>query len=154
MRWLKTARLDLLLTAAAVLAVSGPLLFTHSGFAVDFTNFLWLAWVAGKELVQAGHPSYFLNASNLDIGVFYPIYSFYGGPLFMITGGISELLDGNAVFAFVGVTVLAIAASYVGMLWLGREFGLHGVTAHGSALTVITSAYYLHHESIRTRRMA
>src|ERR1700684_4259907 len=49
--------LDLALSAGVVLLVAAPMLFTKSGFAVDFTNHLWLTWVAGKALAQAGHPS-------------------------------------------------------------------------------------------------
>jgi hypothetical protein len=133
--------IDVLLTAAAVLMVSGPLLFTHSGLALDFTNSLWMVWVAGKMLAEVGHPEFFVDTTTL--GVFYPLFAFYGGPLFMVAGAISELLGGHAVIAFVGVTVLAIIGVYVGMLWLGREFGLRGLVAHAPALTVLTSAYFI-----------
>jgi hypothetical protein len=133
--------LDLLVGATVVVLVAAPMLFTDSGFAVDFTNHLWLTWVAGKALVESGHPSYFLNAS--EVGVFYPWFAFYGGSLYMIVGGISELLGGHPVLAFVGVTTLAVAGSYLGMVWLGRELGLRGMLSHAPALTVVTSAYYI-----------
>lgn len=132
--------LDVFATTVIVLVVVAPLLFTDSGFALDFTNHLWLVWAASKALVQAGHPSYFINAK--DIGVFYPFFAFYGGTLYAITGAIAEL-TGDPVSAFVGVTVLAVAGSYAGMLWLGRELGLRGWTAHAPALVVVTSAYYI-----------
>jgi hypothetical protein len=61
----------------------------------------------------------------------------------MATGGISELLGGHPVIAYVGVTVIAIAGAYVGTLWLGRQFGLRRWVAHAPALTVVTSAYYV-----------
>jgi hypothetical protein len=141
-RW-AFGRVGVLLAAAVVTLVASPMLFTKSGFAVDFTNQLWLAWVAGKALAQAGHPSYFFNANNVFAGVFYPWFAFYGGTLATITGGISELLGGRAVIAFVGVTTIAIAGSYAGMLWLGREFRLRGWTSHMPALVVVTSAYYI-----------
>jgi hypothetical protein len=141
MRWTRTTRTDVLLTAAATLVVSGPMLFTRSGFGEDFTNTLWLVWVAGKTLAQAGHPEFFLNTQTL--GVFYPLFTFYGGPLYMTTGAISELLGGNAEIAFIGVTMVAIAGTYGGMVWLGREFGLRGLVAHAPALVVVTSAYYI-----------
>lgn len=141
MRWTRTTKIDVLLSAAAVLAVSGPLLFTRSGFAFDFTNSLWLVWVAGKDLVQAGHPGFFLNTTKF--GVFYPLFAFYGGPLFAATGAIAELLGGNAVLAFLGVTVLAIAGVYGGTLWLARQLGVRGLTAHAPALTILTSAYFI-----------
>ncbi len=132
---------ELLVAALVVTLVAAPMLFTSSGFAVDFTNQLWLTWAAGNSLVQAGHPSYFLNASGM--GVFYPWFAFYGGGLYMIVGGISELAGGHPILAYVGVTTLAIAGSYLGMVWLGREFGLRGWASHAPALVVVTSAYYI-----------
>jgi hypothetical protein len=132
---------DLLVAALAVILVAAPMLFTSAGFAVDFTNHLWLIWAAGRALVQSGHPSYFLNASGM--GVFYPWFAFYGGTLYMIVGGISELSGGHPIFAYVGVTTLAIAGSYLGMMWLARELGLRGWASHAPALAVVTSAYYI-----------
>jgi hypothetical protein len=134
-------RLDLLIGAGAVLIVAAPLLFTSSGFGLDFTNHLWLSWVEGTELAHAGHPSYFLNAHN--IGVFYPWFAFYGGTLYTLTGGISDLLGGQPIAAYIAVTTLAIAASYGGVVSLGRSFGLRGLPAHAPALAVVTSAYYV-----------
>ena len=93
-----------------MLIVSGPLLLTRSGFAYDFTNSLWMVWVAGKMLLQAGHPEFFLDAKTL--GVFYPLFAFYGGPLYMATGALSALLGGHAEIAFVAVTMLGIAGVY------------------------------------------
>jgi len=133
-------RTDALLATGAVLVVAAPLLLTSSGFAGDFTNHLWAVWTAGRNLVHAGHPSYFINAEGL--GVFYPFFAFYGGTLYAITGALAEL-TGDPVKTFVAVTVLAVAGSYAGMLWLGRELGLKGWTAHAPALVVVTSAYYI-----------
>lgn len=132
---------DALLTLAAVLLVSGPLLFTKSGFERDFTNSLWMAWVAGKMLVEVGHPSLFINTTSL--GVFYPLFAFYGGPLYALTGGVMELFGGDAELAFVGITMLGITGAYGGTLWLGRQLGLRDLSAHAAALTVITSAYLI-----------
>lgn len=129
---------------AAVLAVTAPLLFTKSGFAPDFTNALWLVSVAGRGLVEAGHPNFFINApAEYEMGVFYPWFAFYAGPLYMIAGGIAELIGGHPEIAFAGITVLAVVGAYGGTLWLGREFGLRGWIAHAPALAVITSAYYI-----------
>jgi hypothetical protein len=137
----RSSWVDLLIAVAAVLLVAAPMLFTRSGFGLDFTNHLWLNWVEGTGLSRAAHPSYFLNANG--IGVFYPIFAFYGGTLYTVVGGISDLLGNQPIAAYVGFTTLAIAASYGGMLWLGRELGLHGRTIHAPALTVVTSAYYI-----------
>jgi hypothetical protein len=131
----------LLVAVVVVILVAAPMLFTESGFAVDFTNHLWLSWVAGKALVQAGHPTYFLSASG--VGAFDPWFAFYGGTLYMIVGGISELSGGHPILAYVGVTTLTIAGSYLGMMWLARECGLRGWATHAPALTVVTSAYYI-----------
>ena len=140
-RKLQMHGVDALLTGAVTLAVAAPLLFTRSGFALDFTNHLWLVWAAGRALVESGHPSYFINTTTQ--GVFNPWFAFYGGTLYMTTGAISELFGGHPVIAYVGVTVLAIAGAYAGTLWLGRQFGLRGWIAHAPALTVVTSAYYI-----------
>jgi len=132
---------DALLASAAVLMVAAPMLFTDSGFGLDFTNHLWLTWVAGRELVAAGHPGYFVSASGL--GVFDPWFAFYGGTLYTVTGAISELLGGHPALAFVGVSTIAIAGAYGGTLWLGRQLGLARWISHAPALVVITSAYYV-----------
>jgi hypothetical protein len=129
-----------LATVAITLVVASPMLLTRSGFAIDFTNYLWTAWAAGRELVHAGHPAYFLNTTGA--GIFYPWCAFDGGPLYMGTGLISWLLGGHGEVAFVAVTMFSIAGSYGGVLWLGRQLGLGGWTAHAPALTVVTSAYY------------
>jgi hypothetical protein len=139
--WKKRTLRDVLAAAVAVTLVAAPMLFTTSAISIDFTNHLWLTWAAGNALVQAGHPTYFLNTAN--IGVFYPWFAFYGGSLYMIVGGISELLGGHPVLAYVGATTLAIAGSYLGMVWLARGFGLRGWAAHVPALVVVTSAYYI-----------
>jgi len=134
-------RADVAIAASAVLLVAAPLLFTRSGFALDFTNHLWLSWVQGNGLAQAGHPVYFLNARG--IGVFYPWFAFYGGTLYAIVGGLSDLLGEQPIAAYLGVTILAIAGSYGGIVWLGRQFGLRGLSVHAPALAVVTSAYYI-----------
>ena len=124
-----------------VLFVAAPLLFTDSTFGGDFITHLWLTWVAGKALVQVGHPVYFLNLNGA--GVFDPWFAFYGGTLYTLTGGLGDLLGGDAVLAFVVVTTLAIAGAYGGTLWLARQLGLRGWIGHAPALVVVTSAYYV-----------
>ena len=124
-----------------VTLVAAPLIFTRSGFALDFTNSLWMTWVAGKEMVAAGHPSYFLNTNVM--GVFYPLLAFEGATTLVLTGGLGELIGGHPLIAFVGITTLAIAADYVGTLWLARRFGLRGWLAHVPSITIVTSAYYI-----------
>jgi hypothetical protein len=132
---------DALATAVVVLIVAAPMLFTSSGFALDFTNHLWLAWAAGKALVENGHPSFYLNTTGL--GVFYPFYAFYGGTLYAATGAVAELLAGHVILAYTGVTMMGVASAYGGTLWIARQLGVRGWIAHAPALTVVTSAYYI-----------
>ncbi len=134
---------EVLLATAAVLAVTGPALFTHESFGLDFTNHMWLSSVAGRSLVEAGHPSYFINSLNADTGVFYPFFAFTGGTLYTIIGALGELIGGHVLIAYLGFIVLTVAANYGGTLWLGRELGLRGWLAHAPALVVVTSAYYI-----------
>lgn len=138
---ISTTGFDVLMVVAAVLVVTAPVLFTNSGFAVDFTDDLWVGWVAGREFIQGWHPSYFFNTNQL--GVFYPFFAFYGGTLYTATGVVSDMLGNNPLVGFAAVTALAVTGSYTGMLWLGRQLGLRGWTAHAPALTVVTSAYYI-----------
>jgi hypothetical protein len=132
---------DVLLTTAMVTLIAAPMLFTRSGFALDFTNSLWLTWAAGKGLVAAGHPSFFLNSDVM--GVFYPWLAFEGATLLVLTGGFGELLGGHPELAFVSVTTLAIAADYIATLWIARRFGLRGLLAHAPSIAIVTSAYYI-----------
>jgi hypothetical protein len=143
---------DWALTVAAVALVSSPALFSQSGFATDFTNHLWLLDVAGKNLVAAGHPTFFLNAighgsatnvaSVSPIGVFEPFYAFYGGTLYTLVGAIAQLL-GSPVAAYVGFIVFMIASCYRGTLLVARQAGLSTWWSHLPALTVVTSAYFV-----------
>jgi hypothetical protein len=140
---LKSARTDVLLAAAAVLVVTGRMLFTHENFGGDFTNAMWLASVAGRGLVEAGHPSYFINTLNPDTGVFYPFFAFTGGTFYATIGGVGELFGGHFVIVYLGFVTLAVIGAYGGTLWLGRELGLRGWLAHTPPLVVVTSAYYV-----------
>ena len=135
---LSTTTVDALVALVAVAVVSAPLL--RSNAPLDLVNHLWVVWAGGKALAQAGHPSYFINTTTQ--GVFNPWFAFYGGTLYMATGALSQL-SGHPYVAYAGVTVLAIAATYVGTLVFGRQFGLRGLLAHAPALAVVTSAYYI-----------
>jgi hypothetical protein len=131
--------IDVAIASVAIAVVAAPMV-VRANEPLDFVNHLWLTWVAGKALVAAGHPAYFINTTTE--GVFNPFFAFYGGTLYNLTGAVSEL-TGHPYLAYVVVTVLAIAAAYVGTLALARQFGLRGLIAHAPALTVITSAYFI-----------
>jgi hypothetical protein len=135
---LSTTTVDVLVSLVVVAVVSAPLLRTNA--PLDLVNHLWVSWAGGKALAQAGHPSYFINTTTQ--GVFNPWFAFYGGTLYMATGALSQL-SGHPYVAFAAVTVAAIAATYVGTLVFGRQFGLRGLLAHAPALAVVTSAYYI-----------
>jgi uncharacterized integral membrane protein len=140
--WNRLSRhgVDVIVSLAAIAVVSAPLL-GRSTQPLDFANYLWLAWAAGKGFIAAGHPVLFTN-TGAD-GAFYPIFAFYGGTLFAATGLLGELLGGQILVAYTAVCVLAIAAVYLGTLSLARQLGVRGLIAHAPAICAITSAYYV-----------
>lgn len=131
---------DVIVSVAVIALVSEPLV-GRTTQPLDFANYLWLAWAAGKGFIAAGHPVLFTNTGG--DGPFYPIFAFYGGTLFAATGLLGELLDGQILVAYTAVCVLAIAAVYVGTLSLARQLGVRGLIAHAPAICAITSAYYV-----------
>jgi len=135
---------DLLVGAAAVLIVGGPMFFTRGGYSQDFTNSLWLIWVAGHHFGHSLWPSYFLNvnAAGGINGIFNPEFAFYGGPLYAFTGALSALLANHAAIAYAAVTALALSAAYGGCWWLARLCGVRGLLAHIPALVMLTGSYY------------
>src|ERR1700683_5052421 len=132
---------DILVTLVVAVVVASPALFTRSGFYVDWTNDLWLVAIQQHAISSGLIPSYYLDAHGL--GVFYPIYMFYGGPLFAIVGGIAALLGGDVVAAYVGFIVLSAAAAYGGLLWLARPLGVPAGVAHHPPAHLRPTAYYI-----------
>jgi len=135
---------DLLVAAVVVLTVGAPMFFTHDGFSQDFTNALWLIWVAGHHFGHSLWPSYFLNinAPGTVTGIFYPEYAFYGGPLYTAAGALSALLFNHATIAYAAVTAAAMSAAYGGCWWLARQCGVRGMLAHVPPVVLLTSSYY------------
>lgn len=107
----------------------------------DFTNHLWLVASQESSLSTSLRPSYFMNTTTE--GIFNPWFGFYGGTLYTSVGAIGALLGDRPIAAYVGVTLVAMGAAYGGLLWLARQLGLRGWTAHAPALTFVTSAYYV-----------
>jgi hypothetical protein len=134
------ALIDVAIATLAVLLIASPLLFTGDGFAPDFTNDLWLVGYQQHVIAAHLHPTLFLQTHQ---GVFYPLFAFYGGTLFALTGALAALLGGSTILAFEVVTVAAIAAAYGGLFWLARQLGVKGVLAHAPAIVFVTSAYYV-----------
>jgi hypothetical protein len=138
---LTPAVIDVAIATLAVLLIASPLLFTSDGFAPDFTNELWLADYQQHVIAAHLHPTLFLQTQRL--GVFYPLFAFYGGTLFALTGALAVVLGGSTILAFEVVTVAAIAAAYGGLFWLARQLGVRGLLAHAPAIVFVTSAYYV-----------
>jgi hypothetical protein len=136
-----SAVVDVAIATLAILLIASPLLFTSDGFAPDFTNAIWLAGVQEHAIAAHGYPTLFLHTQQG--GVFYPIFAFYGGTLFALTGGLAALLGGSTILAFELVTLAAIVAAYGGLFWLARQLGVKGVLAHAPAIVFVTSAYYV-----------
>lgn len=128
-------------TVVACLVVAGPALFTRNGFGLDFTNHLWLSWVQQQAISAHGAPTYFVSAS--PVGIDYPVFIFYGGSLYALTGALGALFFGHIIVAFVAVCTIAVAAAYGGMLWLARQLGARTWAAHAPAITFCASAYYV-----------
>jgi hypothetical protein len=102
---------------------------------------MWLAGYQHHAIATNLHPTLFLHTRQS--GVFYPLFAFYGGTLFALTGALAVVLGGSTFVAFEVVTVAAIAAAYGGLLWLARQLGVKGLMAHAPAIVFVTSAYYV-----------
>jgi hypothetical protein len=136
----KPSALDLGVPFVVLLLLAAPALFTRSGFIDDWVNHLWLTWLQSREISATGHPSLFINVEPL--GVFYPNFAFYGGTLYAL-GGYLMAMTGAPVAVFVALIVLSFVACYAGTLWVARQAGVTGTTAHLPAMIVVTGAYYL-----------
>ncbi len=119
--------------------------FTRGGYSEDFTNSLWLIWVAGHHFGHSLWPSFFLNvdASGGINGIFNPEFAFYGGPLYTATGALSALLFNHAAAAYALVTAAVLSGAYGGCWWLARQCGVRGLLAHVPAIVMLTGAYYV-----------
>lgn len=140
-RLLKPAVIDVGIATFAVLLVASPLLFTRDGFVPDFTSDMWFAGYQQHMISAHLHPTLFLQTQQE--GVFYPLFAFYGGALFAITGALAVVLGGSTVLAFELATLAAMAAAYGGIFWIARQLGVRGAMAHAPALVFVTSAYYV-----------
>ncbi len=140
-RLLRPAVTDVAIATLAVLLVASPLLFTRDGFAPDFTSDMWFAGYQQHMISTHLHPTLFLQTQQE--GVFYPLFAFYGGGLFAITGALAVVLGGSTVLAFEVATLAAMAAAYGGLFWIARQLGVRGAMAHAPALVFVTSAYYV-----------
>ncbi len=132
---------DAAVVILAALILGSPAVFTHDGFMSDFTNHLWLVWVQQSAISHHLLPTYFISAPQ--VGVFYPVFEFYGGTLYAVTGALATLLAGHVTVAYVATMLLSVAAAYGGLLWLARQLGVRSWLAHAPAIVFVTSAYYV-----------
>jgi hypothetical protein len=126
----------------AVLLIVGHTLLTESDqISGDFrTNLLYIEEQA-HGLRQNHTPTLFLTSAT-SAAAFYPIFAFYGGTFFTLTGLIA-LLVGSALTAAVIVSMAALAAAYGGWYWLARLAGLRRWPAHAPAIVFVTAPVVL-----------
>jgi hypothetical protein len=117
-----------------------PLLFTNATFNEDWLNHLWYMWHQSLAIRAEHHPSLFLDYSG---GILYPLYAFYGGTLYAITGALSLALGNAPLETYILTYLVGFAAAYGGWYWMARMFGLRGWLAPLPGLVFVTSAPYL-----------
>jgi hypothetical protein len=124
----------------AALVIIVPDLLSTSRVPPDLTNHLWVVRVQAQAISQHLAPAYFINASA--VGVFYPMFVFYGGTLYAAVGA-AVALFGHAQAAYFGATGLAVTSAYGGLVWLSRQLGVRSWRAHAPAIGYVASAYYV-----------
>jgi hypothetical protein len=133
-------RWHLVAALAICLVLLAPAILTSRTFGPDWTVHLWLLSAQGDAIAH-GAPSLFFNADPM--GAFYPHFAFYGGTLYALGGGISALLGGAPVVAYLIMWLVGFLMAYCGTLWLSLQAGLRDWRAHAAPVVVVTSAYYL-----------
>jgi hypothetical protein len=116
-----------------------PMLF-ESSFNPNGLNALWFIWHQSLAIRANGAPSLFLDYSG---AVFYPLYAFYGGTIYALTGALSLALGNAPLQAYVLTYVAGFAAAYGGWYWTARTVGVGRWLANVPGLVFVTSAYYL-----------
>ncbi len=134
-RWW-TAVLHVVFPALLILVLARPLVFGGSDRGTDFYTHYWYVWHQSDALRHGG-PSLYLH--NLD-SVFVPVYAFYGGTLYVVTGALALVL-GSPLHGYITTFLLGFAAAYGGWWWLSRQAGLGRVLAHVPGVLFATSAY-------------
>jgi hypothetical protein len=125
---------------AVVVLLAWPLLFTSSAMGEDWGRHLWLVWQQSLNIGRDGQPSLFISFGH---AAFYPIFAFYGGTIYTLTGLLAIVLGHATVTAYVFTYLAAFAAASGGWYWLARMAGLGRWSAQVPGLLFISSAYYL-----------
>lgn len=137
-RW--SRHLDWVIGLAVIGLFSWPLLFSDSGFSLDFTNTLWIGWVQSQAIAATHVPTLFTQSTGF--GLFDPSYLYYGGAPFTMVGALSALVGGHFIVVFELFNVAVAAMTYGGSLWLARLGGVRGLATHAVPIAVVTAAYY------------
>lgn len=117
-----------------------PMVLTGRTFGIDWSGHLWLVEMQARNIEALGHPGLFIQSG---LGAFYAWYAFYGGTLYSIAGGLAAISGGHDTVAYIACYGLAFAMAYSGFLWLARQAGIGGWSAHAAPLLFVTSAYLL-----------
>ncbi len=128
------------LAIAFVVSLVAPMLIEQKTYFVDWGNHLYLLDRQRESIELTGLPSYFLHTQQT--GAFYPFFLFYGGTLYAIGGYLAIVFQSSWV-AYIALFAAGFAMAYGGTYWLGRTLSLGAIAAHGPAVVVVTSAYYL-----------
>jgi len=125
---------------AVIGSITWPLLFSYSGFASDWSHHLWLVWHQSLSIQQDHFPSFFLNSSY---SVLNPIFAFYGGTLYALTGLLSLALGGAPVQAYVFMYMVGFVGAFGGWYWMARMAGLPRWAALVPGVVFVTSSYFV-----------
>ncbi len=129
-----------IVSALLILALCWPMLFTDAIQGGDWLQGLWSVWSQSLS-IQANHvPSYFISIPS---GVLYPLYAFYGGTIFVLTGALALLPGSSPHTAYVFTFILGFAAAFGGWYWLARMSGIARWLAVLPGTIFITSSYYM-----------
>jgi hypothetical protein len=123
-----------------LLVLMAPMIFSGSTFGGDWPTHLWLVQMQARNIAALGHPSLFVQST---LGAFEPWYAFYGGTLYSLAGAGSVLSGGHTLAVYILSWAVAMGFAYGGFLWLARQAGVRGWSAHVPGLVFISSAYYI-----------
>jgi hypothetical protein len=131
---------DALATCCAALVVLAPAFVPSNGVSPDLVNHLWLVRIQQQAFNLHAWPTYYTSASA--VGVFFPMFLFYGGTLYAAVGALAAMTDHARAIFFLS-TGLAVVAAYGGLLWLSRQLGARSWRAHAPSIAFVASAYYI-----------
>lgn len=122
-----------------------PLFTASRRLQGDVLTDSWLIAHQAEALRHGVLPSHFTHS---DGGIFYPVFAFYGGTLFVLGAAVS-LIVGSGFTAQAIVYLLAFAAAYGGWVWLARLAGLGSWQVHAPAIVYVTAPYVVTNVVVR-----